>query len=181
MASQKIQKVPGTWEMYSLVLPIQGWNHIDSPLCQQPCHTGSHINLPETAMNWRLQELHLRQIVQSHWSIWESDFRKHKFFQSLTEWVPFGKSWWTRIQPIFDVISGLSSSPSDVKCFYLFMRRLVSVWQASAESASAACNQNFLHWPMESSPSSIGGLDPVLEKLPFCGPTPKFGMQWSWI
>ena len=128
---------PRHGEMHRLVLPIQGWHHIDLPLCsQQPCHTGSHINLPvfsgwsEEVMKWRLQDLHL-------WNFWwllllffdtslaNSYFRKHKFcFQSRTDI--------RHLQPpVFDVTcvtSGVSSPPSDPKCFYRFMRHWVSMF-----------------------------------------------------
>lgn len=134
--------------MHRLVLPIQGWHHIDLPLCsQQPCHTGSHINLPvfsgwsEEVMKWRLQDLHL-------WNFWwllllffdtslaNSYFRKHKFcFQSRTDI--------RHLQPpVFDVTcvtSGVSSPPLGSKMFLPIHEALgVYVWEASEESASAA-------------------------------------------
>ena len=112
-------------------------------------------------------------------------FRKHKFcFQSRTEWAPSTSCLWRENIRFFFPPRG------DPKCFYGFMRRLVylrgSFWRICL---SCWKNPNLLHSPMESSPSAIGGLDPVLENCDVAVPHPKDAMimnlgwntSWFWL
>lgn len=120
-------------------------SHRLAAVSQQPCHVGSHINLPvfsgwsEEVMKWRLQELHLWNFDDcccccSLIHLWQIVISGNTSsgYQSRTEN--------RHLQPsclwLFDQV--FLPPRGDPKWFYRFMRHLVYVWEASEESASAA-------------------------------------------
>lgn len=105
-------------------------------------------------------------------SLANSYFRKHKFWIPITYREPAPSTLLS-----LTLWSGFSSPPRGSKmilpihealglCLGSFWRICLSCWK----------NPNLLHSPMESSPSAIGRLDPVLENCDVAVPHPKDAM-----